>query len=154
MSISNINKFVCLDTFLLTYKICNDKIIKEVIEMSIAEKFKAVRLANDMTQEEFAKTLGISRGNLANIEIGKVEPTSVLINCVSMMYQVDKDWILNDNHTDMEIKKATDIVSLIMTGYEKLDDNYKLFVQNQIEELLELQEKEKQKYINGLDNGD
>ena len=41
-----------------------------------------------------------------------------------------------------------------MTGYEKLDDNYKLFVQNQIEKLLELQEKEKEKYINGLDNGD
>lgn len=44
--------------------------------------------------------------------------------------------------------------TIIKEGYEKLDDNYKLFVNEQIDKLFELQEKEKQKYIKGLDNGD
>lgn len=65
--------------------------------MTIFEKLKLVRTSSQMTQEQFAKAIGISRGNLANIELGKVIPTPLFINCVCLMFDVSKEWLTNDN---------------------------------------------------------
>ncbi|NFR74494.1 helix-turn-helix transcriptional regulator, partial [Clostridium botulinum] len=103
------------------------------------------RKANNLTQADFANSIGISRGNLANIELGKVEPTQVFINCVSLMYNIDKNWLLDDNNNDLSaLNGSTNILSLIMDKYEQLDDKYKKFVENQINQLLELQGQNKE----------
>lgn len=110
--------------------------------MKIADKLKLIRKANDLTQEEFAKSIGVSRGNLTNIELGKVEPTQVFINCVSLMYNVDKNWLIDDSNNDLSVLSgSTNMLALIMDKYEQLDDDYKKFVENQINQLLELQGK-------------
>ena len=38
--------------------------------MNFTDKLKLIRKTNEMTQAEFAESIGISRGNLANIERG------------------------------------------------------------------------------------
>ena len=48
--------------------------------MNFTDKLKLIRKTNEMTQAEFAESIGISRGNLANIERGIVKPTQVFIN--------------------------------------------------------------------------
>ncbi|MBY6766482.1 helix-turn-helix domain-containing protein [Clostridium botulinum] len=109
-------------------------------EMKFPEKLKLIRKANNLTQADFANSIGISRGNLANIELGKVEATQVFINCVSLMYNIDKNWLLDDSNNDLSaLNGSTNILSLIMDKYEQLDDKYKKFVENQINQLLELQ---------------
>lgn len=111
--------------------------------MNFQEKLKLIRKTNNLTQAEFANSIGISRGNLANIELGKVEPTQVFINCVSLMYNINKNWLLDDSNSDLSaLNGSTNILSLIMDKYEHLDDKYKKFVENQINQLLELQNKE------------
>ncbi|HID0769607.1 TPA: helix-turn-helix domain-containing protein [Clostridium botulinum] len=113
--------------------------------MKFPEKLKLIRKANNLTQADFANSIGISRGNLANIELGKVEPTQVFINCVSLMYNIDKNWLLDDNNNDLSaLNGSTNILSLIMDKYEQLDDKYKKFVENQINQLLELQGQNKE----------
>ena len=108
--------------------------------MNFQEKLKLIRKTNNLTQADFANSIGISRGNLANIELGKVEPTQVFINCVSLMYNIDKNWLLDDSNNDLSpLNASTNIISLIMDKYEQLDDKYKKFVENQINQLLEIQ---------------
>ncbi|CAM2078614.1 MAG: helix-turn-helix transcriptional regulator [uncultured Clostridium sp.] len=108
--------------------------------MNFQEKLKLIRKTNNLTQADFANSIGISRGNLANIELGKVEPTQVFINCVSLMYNIDKNWLLDDSNNDLSpLNASTNILSLIMDKYEQLDDKYKKFVENQINQLLEMQ---------------
>lgn len=108
--------------------------------MKIFEKLKLIRKANNLTQAEFANSIGISRGNLANIELGNVEPTQLFINCVSLMYNVDKNWLLDDTNSDLSpLNGSTNILTLITDKYDRLDDKYKKFVENQINQLLEMQ---------------
>ncbi|WP_040198413.1 helix-turn-helix domain-containing protein [Candidatus Soleaferrea massiliensis] len=111
--------------------------------MKFSEKLKLLRKANNMTQAEFAASIGVSRGNLANIELGNVTPTPVFVNCVSLMYHVDKHWLTDDGNDDLSaLNESANMVSQITTKYEQLDDKYKRFVESQIMQLLELQEKE------------
>jgi transcriptional regulator with XRE-family HTH domain len=112
--------------------------------MTFAEKLKLIRKTNNLTQAQFADSIGISRGNLSGIELGKVEPTQLLINCVSLMYNVDKTWLTDETDSDLSaLNGSTNILALITKKYEQLDDKYKRFVENQINELLAMQEKSK-----------
>lgn len=108
--------------------------------MNFADKLKLIRKSNNLTQAEFSNSIGVSRGNLANIELGKVEPTQVFINCVALMYNVDKTWLTDDTNNDLSVLNgSTNLLALIMDKYEQLDDDFKKFVENQINQLLELQ---------------
>ena len=108
--------------------------------VNFTDKLKLIRKTNEMTQAEFAESIGISRGNLANIERGIVKPTQVFINCVSLMYHVDKNWLLDDNNDDLSgLNGNANIVALIADKYSQLDDEYKKFIENQINELLKMQ---------------
>lgn len=110
--------------------------------MKFTEKLKLIRKANNLTQAEFAQSIGISRGNLSGLELGKVEPTQVFINCVSLMYNIDKNWLTDENNNDLSaLNGCTNTVSLIIEKYEQLNDGYKKFVENQITQLLEMQDK-------------
>lgn len=108
--------------------------------MNFSDKLKLIRKANNMTQADFAASIGISRGNLANIERGIVKPTPLFINCVSLMYHIDKEWLTDNSNEDLSVLNGTtNMLSLIMDKYELLDDKYKKFVENQIYELLKMQ---------------
>lgn len=108
--------------------------------MTFADKLKLVRKANNLTQAEFADSIGISRGNLSGLELGKVAPTPLLINCISLTYNIDKKWLTDDNNDDLSaLNGSTNMAALIAEKYGKLDDKYKKFVENQILQLLELQ---------------
>ena len=113
--------------------------------MSFAKKIKLIRNANNLTQEQFAKSIGISRSNMANLEVSKVTPTQLLINCICLTYNVDKEWLTNDtdNDTDLiNLKSKKQFQNLIIEKYEQLDDVYKKFIENQIKDLLKIQNNE------------
>lgn len=108
--------------------------------MNISEKLKLIRRTNNLTQADFADSIGISRGNLANIELGKVEPTKVFINCVSLMYNIDKNWLTDENSNDLSaLNGSANMPALIADKYGRLDDKYKKFVESQINQLLAMQ---------------
>lgn len=110
--------------------------------MLFSDKIKLLRKKNNLTQAEFANSIGISRANLSGLELGKVTPTPVLINCISLMYHIDKEWLIDDTNDDLSyLNGSGNLLNMIMDKYEQLDDDYKKFVENQINQLLELQNK-------------
>ncbi|QEH70028.1 helix-turn-helix domain-containing protein [Cellulosilyticum sp. WCF-2] len=111
--------------------------------MTFSDKLKLIRTTYQLTQSEFAKNIGISRANLMNIEKGRVIPTSLLINYISLAYGIDKKWLINDDDLEStEIPSViTDItIDRIMFYYEQLNDEYRTFVLQQIKQLVELQQ--------------
>lgn len=110
--------------------------------MSFADKLKLVRKSNDLTQEEFSKSLGVSRGNIANMEAGTSNPTQLLINCISMLYNIDKNWLSNDSDDSLSgLNTKQTKNELIEKKYSELNEEYKLFVERTIQNLLDIQNK-------------
>ena len=69
---------------------------QEVIFMStINERFRAIRLSFEkkFSQEAFAKEIGLSRSELANIEYGKTEPKEFTIKQVCETFGVNEVWL-------------------------------------------------------------
>lgn len=58
------------------------------------ERIKAIRLALELTQDEFADGLDCSRGVVSNIEYGYVQPKEKIINRICKTYNVNKEYIL------------------------------------------------------------
>lgn len=109
--------------------------------MDVVEKIKAVRKKQNMSQKEFAQKIGMSRSNYANLEQRRVSPTPRLINYISVLFHIDKEWFLDDSRDDMDI---LDIVpeDELLEKYGRLKENYREFARQQLDFLLELQEKE------------
>lgn len=65
----------------------------------IGNKIKDVRKKNNMTQQEFANSLGISRPHLSKIESSKENASDSVIKLISKLYNVSYDWITSLDET-------------------------------------------------------
>lgn len=66
----------------------------------IAENIKNLRLQNNMTQEEFAARLGVSRSVIANLEYNRLsepEKKMPLFRLISERFNVPVEWLLSDD---------------------------------------------------------
>lgn len=112
--------------------------------LTTGEKIKQIRIANELTQEKMAEAIGISRPNLSGIERGVVQPTPVVVNCVSLLFGIPKTWLVNEKDEKLDvIKGTTNLIQLIQDKYEKLRPEYKLLVEDLINRLLEIQNNSK-----------
>lgn len=57
-------------------------------------RLKEVRDKLDMTQEQFARSLGMSRPSLANIEAGRQDVPTHFLVAVNRLYGVSVNWLL------------------------------------------------------------
>ena len=112
--------------------------------MKFHDKLKMIRKVNNLTQAEFGDAVGISRGNLSGLELGKVEPTQVFINCVALTFHISKEWLTDDSNSDLSaLTGSANMPPAIMEKYERLAAPYQKFIENQINELLLIQGDEK-----------
>lgn len=71
------------------------------------DRFKEVRKALNLTQEEFAANLGLSRGAIINIEHGLVEAKPLFVSLVCRTYDVNEEW-LRTGEGEMFVPKDMD----------------------------------------------
>lgn len=102
------------------------------------QRIKKLRKYLGLSQDDFAKTLGLkSRGKIANIEFGKIEPDDAFIRLICNTHRVNYKWLtdgvgemLKDDDGD-----AQAIVDSIMHGdnefakdilvrFAKMDEKY------------------------------
>ena len=108
--------------------------------MKFPEKLKIIRKQNGLSQDKLATVLGVSRSNIANIEVGQVEPSQLFINCVALTFGIDRNWLTDDSCDDLTpLLGSVNMIALIMEKYAQLDDRFKRYVEKQINDLLELQ---------------
>lgn len=63
--------------------------------LTIGEKIKNIRKSNNLTQIEFAKSLGISQTHISKIEKNIEVPSNQLLTFISYRYCVNIDWLNN-----------------------------------------------------------
>ena len=108
------------------------------------ERLKKLRKELDMTQQEFADSIGIKRSTMATYESGRNEPIDAVISLICKQHNVNEDWLRSGEgemfeqlteqekimkytamllrDTDSAVASATQ--SFIVT-YEQLDDTSK-----------------------------
>ena len=82
--------------------------------MDIGGKIKAARVRADLTQEQAAESLGVSRQTISNWENGKTYPDIVSVVKMSGLYQVSLDQLLKEPASAdgylHYLEKSTDVV--------------------------------------------
>ena len=56
-------------------------------------RVKEIRKYVGLTQEKFAQSIGVSRSNVTNVELGKIQLTDRLIKTICSVYNVDENWL-------------------------------------------------------------
>ena len=78
--------------------------------LSISEKLKKARLAANLTQEELAEKIGVSRQTISNWENGRSYPDVVSIIVLSDIYNMTLDSLLKgDSDMIKHLKNSTDV---------------------------------------------
>ncbi|WP_243283783.1 helix-turn-helix domain-containing protein [Clostridium thermobutyricum] len=69
--------------------------MEEIKMQEIKERFKELRKELKLNQSEFGKRLAVSKDVISNIEIGRVQPKTLLIDAICDTFKVNKDWLVN-----------------------------------------------------------
>lgn len=87
--------------------------------MNINERIKAVRtsVVPKLSQTAFGEKLGVSKDVIANLELGRVEPSPSVINLICMTFDIEPLW-LKDGIGEMKKAPADDdeLVDRVMAG--------------------------------------
>mgnify|MGYP000771054184 CR=1 FL=1 len=108
------------------------------------ERLKKLRKELDMTQQEFADSIGIKRSTMATYESGRNEPIDAVISLICRQHGVNEKWLRSgegemfEELTDQQkILKYTalllkdkdsavaDAIQTLIVTYEQLDDTSK-----------------------------
>ena len=85
--------------------------------MEINERIKSFRKNEvDLTQDEFAKRLHISRSNLGNIEIGRIAVTDRVILDICKSFNVSEPW-LRTGDGDMYVRTENSLINQLKREY-------------------------------------
>lgn len=57
------------------------------------ERIKMIRQKLGLTQEEFGRRLGVTRGAITNIELNKVEPKPLFVDLICREFGANEIWI-------------------------------------------------------------
>lgn len=62
--------------------------------MEFSKRLKILRNEQNMSQEELAKKLGVSRTSITNYELGRNEASTQILNKLSEIFNVSTDYLL------------------------------------------------------------
>lgn len=57
------------------------------------DRIKKLRQELSLSQDEFGRRLGVTRGAVTNIELNKVEPKPLFVDLICREFNVNKEWL-------------------------------------------------------------
>lgn len=63
-------------------------------ESGVAERFREVRAKTNLSQKDFAESVGVSQSVVSDIERGAREPSRQILSVLAEKYSVDLNWLL------------------------------------------------------------
>lgn len=90
---------------------------------SFAEKLKALRGQNHMTQAQLAAALNVARSTVAGYETKSREPSHDKLNVMADLFHVSVDYLLDDSPveiTTFDEPHTSQTEALLLTRYRKL----------------------------------
>lgn len=71
------------------------------------EHIKELRKFFGLTQSEFGESIGVSRDVVGNLELGRVEPSELIIKMICKTYHVNQEW-LETGQGEMLVEQTRD----------------------------------------------
>lgn len=60
---------------------------------NIGNRIKQIRIAKNLTQEQFSNSLNLKRNTIATYETGVKQPSERTINDICRIYNVNREWL-------------------------------------------------------------
>lgn len=90
------------------------------------ERLKKLRKELDMTQQEFADRIGISRGNIGAYEVGKNAISNAVISLICREFNVNEKWLrFGDGEMFIELSRSDEIAQFVGQLMTEEDDSFK-----------------------------
>lgn len=89
---------------------------------SLGERLYYARKKRGYTQDSLAKTIGVSRGVIFNLEKNKTEPQAIVINAICQTLKIDKDWLINGFGEMEDNSNASQSAKILAELYETAKD--------------------------------
>lgn len=86
-------------------------------------RIKNLRKELNLTQQEFADKIGISRGNIGAYEVGKNVPSDAVISLICREFNVREEW-LRTGEGEMFKPKPSDILDQLAYKYKLFNFDY------------------------------
>ena len=74
------------------------------------ERIKKVRLVLGLSQDEFGRRLGVTRGAVTNIELNKVAPKPLFVNLICREFNVSEEWLRTGNGDMFQPKSRNEML--------------------------------------------
>ena len=87
------------------------------------ERIRELRKRVGITQEEFGKRLGVKRVAVTNWEIGKVNPSDIVIKSIVREFGVDEDWLLygaTEMYTDQNKQVMAQVDAMMISDNQTM----------------------------------
>ncbi len=68
--------------------------------MTIGNRIESLRKKKNMTQQEFCRFVCVSQAYLSMVEHDKVNPSKAVIRLISILFDVNEDWLINGSSKD------------------------------------------------------
>lgn len=78
------------------------------------KRIKEIRKYLSLSQEKFAKDIGVSRGSIARFESGELNPSGSTIKAICTIFNISENWLLNGTG-DMfvQLEREEEIVDFV-----------------------------------------
>jgi len=112
--------------------------ISELNFKNIGDRITFIRMMHGKTIDEFAAMLGISKGNLSDLENNKNKPSYEVIAVMAGSFNINSEWILTGNGKlfkrlypfDTEIPDNEIIETIIGGNFEDKDTAFRMFYES------------------------
>ncbi|MNJ69449.1 HTH-type transcriptional regulator Xre [compost metagenome] len=88
----------------------------------IGHRIKCIRKENNLNQIQFAKGIGISQGNLSEIEKGNINPSAETLISIRTHYNVNLNWLLTGVAAEDGTIYEDEFEKRLIDGFRNLDD--------------------------------
>ncbi|GLI04420.1 hypothetical protein YDYSG_04500 [Paenibacillus tyrfis] len=88
----------------------------------IGYRIKCIRKENNLNQIQFAKSIGISQGNLSEIEMGNSNPSAETLISIRTQYNVNLNWLLTGVAAEDGATYEDELENRLIEVFKHLDD--------------------------------
>ena len=106
-----------------------------IMSMTISKRIRHVRQTLNMSQVEFAKSIYISNGYIAELECEHRKVNDRIIHLISLTFGVNEKW-LRTGEGDMFFRTPGEKLQRLISLFNELPPKFQDYVVMQIEQLL------------------
>jgi transcriptional regulator with XRE-family HTH domain len=108
--------------------------------MLINDRLKAIRKSLNVSQKIFAKGIFISTSYYAGIETGHRQVNNRIVDLISKVYNVSKDWILNERGEMFSSAPPDMKLEELVAIFGRLNSHFQGYILEQVKNLEKIQE--------------